>query len=128
MSHRSLGSALWGTAYLATMVVIVLLLFRARQWAIAELTKPREQDQWQHWRDDELRRDQTKQGPVRRRPPSSFEPPLLVLLRDNFAGVTVGVLVIASFLFGFTMVVIRGMRVAEPFDPSPPSADERPRV
>ena len=99
----------WLLAYAATLAVVIGALVWSRQWAMRELGSPEARRHWQQWRNEEIRRAERKQGPVRRRPPIAEEPPLLILLRDSFSGIVVGVVVIVSVLFGFVMYVARAL-------------------
>lgn len=105
LSWRNL---LWLAGYLSVLSLTVWLLLTARQWALAELARPEATARWEAWRSAEAERDRTA-DPVRRRIPRSAEPPALALLRDSFPGVTLGVVAIVSVLYGFLMIVVRGM-------------------
>jgi len=107
MSFIRWSVLVWAAAYLAFVIALFVSLLRAREWAIQELSSPEAQQQWQAWRDEELRRAQAQDGPVRRRPPSSAEPPLLVLLRDSFVGIVAGCLAIGSMLFAFLAFIVQ---------------------
>lgn len=109
MGKPSAALLLGVAGYLATLATIVLLLAWARQWAMDELARPDVQAQWQRWKAEETDRAEAAEGPVRRRPPKSDEPPLLVLLRDHFGGVLAGCLVLGSALYIFTAIVVQGV-------------------
>ena len=85
----------WLAAYAITLVVVVVLMVAATAQA-----------DWQAWRQSVP--NQTQSGGVKRRPPSSAEPPALVLLRDHFAVMIAGALLFSSLLFGAIMVAARG--------------------
>lgn len=86
-------------AYVATVLFVGAALWRARSWATAELSDADSVAKWQQWKADVVKENQRGGAPVERKEPKSDEPPALVLLRDGFAGVVGGVLVIGSFLF-----------------------------
>ena len=109
MRTLSLPNLLWLVAYLLVVTAIVGGLLYARRWVLAELDRPEARAQWEQWRADEIRRHEDQSGPVRRHPPVSREPPALVMLRDYFVASAVACLAIGSFLFGFFMLVLRGI-------------------
>jgi hypothetical protein len=79
-----------------------------RAWAVDELSTPEERALWQEWKTAASKQDGTT-GPVARRPPKSDEPPMLVLLRDNYAVIVVAALTFYSFLFALAVFIGRGM-------------------
>jgi hypothetical protein len=107
---RGPGSLIvWLVAYAVLVAAIALLLVHVRRRAIESLSGPEARAEWQRWKEDEERRHADELGPVRRRPPTSVEPPALVLLRDSFPGILAVSLLVVTFLFGFAMLVMRGM-------------------
>lgn len=128
MARVSLSNVAWALVYLVTMAAIVWALLTARRWALAELSRPEAQAQWDQWREEERQRAEAGEGPVARRPPKSIEPPALVLLRDSFAAIIASALVLATVMFAFVMLVVRGAwrspspapRLGETNSPSPP--------
>lgn len=113
MMLRSGWPWLTAAAYLVVILAVVQGLFQARRWAVDVLGTPEAQRQWQKWRVAEQRRAEEAGAPVRRRPPASAEPPLLVVLRDGFVGVVVGSVVIVSVLFAFLAFIVLGLRRQE---------------
>ena len=106
--YRTRAGQLAVVGYLPFAFVAVACLMYARDQVIAELGTPEALAQWRAWR-DEVRQHQEQSRPVaERRVPTSDEPPQLVLLRDHFAGVLGGTLVIVSFLYGFVAFVTVG--------------------
>lgn len=99
----------WLGCYLVFAGLVVGSLWYARAWALAELDRPAARAEWQRWQQEESQRAAESASPVARRIPKSAEPPVLVILRDSFAGVVVSCLVIGSFLFGFLVIVVRGV-------------------
>ena len=96
----------WLVAWLAVEIVVVGLVFQAREMALREMDTPEARAQWEAWR--EAKPNTTEQGGVRRRPPSSPEPPTLVLLRDHFGVILGGAVLFSSLLFGSVAIVVRG--------------------
>jgi hypothetical protein len=103
------GSLLWGVGWLALVIGSGFWLWRARENALLELADPGAQEAWEEWRQTVERQARNPDVPVRRKPPNSRQPPGAVLLRDAFAAVVAGVLVTASVLYGFLMMIVRGM-------------------
>jgi len=106
---------LWLACYFVLMGVIVWSMLAARQWALAELASPQANNDWQAWRED-VKRQQTESGPVRLRVPKSPEPPAAVLLRDNFAVLFAGAVVLSSFLFWVVAWFLTGAWTADGAD------------
>ena len=96
----------WLAAYLATIAALILGLLAVRRTTLHEMDTPEARAQWQAWRDAPVNQDGP--GPVRRRPPSSDEPPALVLMRDYFGVVMSASLVFGSLLFAAIMLAVRG--------------------
>jgi hypothetical protein len=93
--------------YFAMVVSLVISLVRLRESALRELDTPEAREQWTAWR--EAAPNQAEQGPVRRQPPRSAEPPELVLLRDYFGVVLTGSLLFSSLLFAAIAMAVRGV-------------------
>lgn len=102
------GIVLVVVCYLLTVAALVWGLIQARRHVIATLGTPEAKAEWQIWK-AETERQAKEPGPVRRKPVKSDEPPLLILLRDHFAGVALGVATITSFLYAFCVVIARGL-------------------
>lgn len=99
---------LWLVVYVTAMAGIVAGLFLARQRTIAALDSPDARAAWDEFRQsEEVRRNDG--GPVERRPPTSEEPPALVLMRDSFPAIVATALATGTFLFGFLVFVLRGL-------------------
>jgi hypothetical protein len=98
---------LWLAAYAATIAGVVILVLHVRGTTLREMDTPEARAQWQEWRQSSPNQDTT--GPVRRRPPSSAEPPALVLVRDYFALVMAGSILFSSLLFAAIMLAVRGV-------------------
>lgn len=99
---------IWLAAYLTVMAAVVLLLWHARRSVLSRLDDETGRDQWQEWKLKEEARSLEKKSPVERRPPTSNEPPAVILLRDHFAAIVVGCLAAGTVLFGFLTIAIRG--------------------
>ena len=103
---RRKANLFWLAAYLATMTALVLAVLEGRKSTLREMGTPEARTQWNAWRAAEPNQDTG--GPVRRQPPSSDEPPALVLMRDYFAMVMSGSLLFGSLLFAALMLAVRG--------------------
>ncbi|HEY2893221.1 MAG TPA: hypothetical protein VGJ16_03385 [Pirellulales bacterium] len=106
-SRARLGLALALVLYFVMVAALVISLTRLRESALRELDTPEARQQWTAWR--EAAPNQAEQGPVRRQPPRSAEPPELVLLRDYFAVVLTGSLLFCSLLFAAIALAVRGV-------------------
>jgi hypothetical protein len=98
---------LWLAAYVAYLAAVVALVFWARRTTLREMDTPEARAAWTTWR--EAPTNQAVDGPVRRRPPTSTEPPALVLVRDYFSVVMCGAIVFSSLLFAALMLAARGV-------------------
>ncbi len=101
---------LWGgaLAYAVLALGTWVALHYSRSYVLQTFATEEARAEWQTWR-DEAARQSGPAGPVRRRVPAIDEPPALVLLRDHFAGVALGVYVFVSLTFAFVALIIRGM-------------------
>ena len=79
--------------YVVWMSLLVGGLFWGRHVTFRDYAGPEARAKWQQFR-DEMKRV-SEDGPVKRRPPASDEPPALRLMRDHF-GVSLG----ATIVFG----------------------------
>lgn len=97
---------LWLIAYAIVLSVIVIGMLQIRRATLRALATPEAQAAWKDWREapPNVRDDL----PVRRRPPSSDEPPALVLLRDHFPVMLGAAVVFGSLLFGVLSLAARG--------------------
>jgi hypothetical protein len=105
----SAGLLLWLAAYAILMAALAVTLLYARRQVVAQLSSPKALADWQTWK-AETERQAQQPGASARRPVRSDEPPALVLLRDHFAPIMAMSLTVATFLFGFMMLVVRGVR------------------
>ncbi|HUY92992.1 MAG TPA: hypothetical protein VMV10_29955 [Pirellulales bacterium] len=101
------GLLLWLVAYLATMAGLAAALVYVRRQTVAQLSSPKAMADWQAWK-AETERQAERPGASGRRPVRSDEPPALVLLRDHFAPIMAMSLTVATFLFGFLAMILRG--------------------
>jgi hypothetical protein len=110
------AAALWLLAYLAVMGAVVGGMLYGRRQAQLVYGTGEAQTDWDAWR--EGAKQLAGEGPVKRRPPQSAEPPALVLMRDHFAACLGLALVLTSILFGTFMFFIRGaLATADPSRP-----------
>lgn len=98
---------------LAVMAATIWGMYRARNWALAELSSPESIQAWQEWKID-VEKQQERPGPVKRRPIKANEPPHLILLRDYFGAALIASLVVAVFIYGFAVLVLGGLRGKQP--------------
>lgn len=102
------GLVLWLAAYLATIGSLAAGLVYVRRQVVAQLSSPRALAEWQAWKAQTERQAQRPGLPARRAVRSN-EPPALVLLRDHFAPIMAMSLTVATFLFGFLAMILRGV-------------------
>lgn len=98
----------WLAAYVLLLATILAAMFWARPRVTRTFSDAETLASWEKWREDAARQ-QEGEGPVHRRKPVSPEPPALVLFRDHFYTCLIGLLVLGSALFGFLMIVVRGV-------------------
>lgn len=99
----------WGLGYVLLVGIAVFWLWSARQSVMARLENEAAQEQWQEFKAEATRNQDNLRAPVARKPPTSNEPPSLILLRDHFGGILAGVLVVLTFLYLFTVFIVRGV-------------------
>lgn len=102
------GLLVWLIAYLATMGALAAALVYVRRQVIAQLSRPQALADWQAWK-AETERQAERPGLPARRAVRSNQPPALILLRDHFAPIMAMSLIVATFLFGFLALILRGV-------------------
>jgi hypothetical protein len=105
--HRSTSIAI-AIAYAALIGAVTWGMWYARDVVAPQLDTEKGQHDWDEWR-HEASEQAAGKGPVTRREPKSFEPPLVVLMRDYFAVCLGGAIVFSSLLFAVFGFVIRGI-------------------
>jgi len=100
------GNLLWLAAYLIVLAGVVLVMLQVRRLTLRTLDTPEARAEWNAWRESppNVRTDL----PVRRRVPSSDEPPALILMRDYFPVIMASAAVFGSLLFAAIMFAVRG--------------------
>ena len=96
----------WLAVYLVYLAAIVGGMFWVRRTTLETMNTPEARAQWQAWRESEP--NQNQDGPVKRRPPSTAEPPALLLVRDHFAVILSGAVIFGSLLFAAILIAARG--------------------
>jgi hypothetical protein len=102
----------WIVGYAAMTSVVVWTMFAARERAIEQISTPQSVAQWHAWRED-VRQQQKRPGPVKRRVPKSTEPPALVLMRDYFSVSFVGALLFSTALYVVVAWFVTGVLTAK---------------
>jgi hypothetical protein len=97
---------LWLAVYVATLAGIAIFTIHLRDATLADDAQTRQS--WQQWRQAEVKRE-AEPGPIQRAPPKSREPPMVVLLRDNFGVILVASVVFPGIILGFLMIIVRGV-------------------
>jgi hypothetical protein len=92
------------TLYLSALVGIGLWTLHLRK---SELSDASGAD-WQAWRAEAAKEDGTH-GPIARQVPPSDEPPMRVLMRDNFPMIFGAAIMFPAIILGFFLLVLRGV-------------------
>ncbi len=104
---RRAATWFWLAAYLIAMTGIVLLVLQVRRTTLRDMGTPEAKAEWQAWRESEPNQSDT--GPVKRRPPTTAEPPALILMRDHFPVVMTAAVLFSSLLFAALGIAARGV-------------------
>jgi hypothetical protein len=96
----------WLAAYAVVVTAVVLGMLALRRAALATFDTPEARAEWEAWRQAEP--NQRDDLPVKRRPPSSPEPPTLVLMRDYFPVMLAAAVVFSSLLFAALSIALWG--------------------
>jgi hypothetical protein len=102
---RSIGW--WVAGYALLIAAAGWSVFAAKRWALAELSTPASTADWEAWRED-IRAQQDRPTPIRRRVPKSAEPPALVLTRDYFAVVMAAAVIFSSLIYWIMAWLVMG--------------------
>jgi len=106
VKSRRTANLVWLAVYLVTMIALVIYLLSFRAEVLREMDTPEARAEWQAWR--ESTPNQAVDGPVKRSPPTTDEPPQLLLMRDHFTVVMSGTVLFSSLLFVSIMYAVRG--------------------
>ncbi len=106
--RRQKAGLLWLVAYLATTALIVWAVYSLRARAMESLSTPEARRAAWDERRSSAAAEPPAAGGVARAPPTSPEPPGLVLMRDHFGVMLAAAIVSGSVLFGVLMIFIRG--------------------
>jgi hypothetical protein len=106
-AHRRKKYLLWLAAYLVVLAGVIVAMFQMRSITLRTMDTPEARADWQAWRDAPP--NQRTDLPVRRRAPSSDEPPALVLMRDYFGVMMTAAIVFSSLLFAAIAFAARGV-------------------
>lgn len=106
MPHRR-AWLLIGIGYALWLALMVGLLLKARDWAVAQTQAPDAKAAWDAWKQEVER--QNAEGAVKRKMPQSEQPPAVVLLMERFPGVMASCLVVGSFVYAFAAFLVWGV-------------------
>jgi hypothetical protein len=106
---RLVGSSAIGCClgWLAVAAAVSWGMVVVRARVLASIDNEAGRDAWRVWKEESQRQSQGT-GPVQRRAVESDEAPSVVLLRDHFAAALVSCLLVASAIWGFLWLTIRG--------------------
>jgi hypothetical protein len=100
------SNLLWLAVYAIAMTGVVWGMLQLRRATLRTMDTPQARADWQAWRDAPP--NQRDDLPVKRRPPSSNEPPSLILMRDHFPVMMSAAVVFGSLLFAAITILTRG--------------------
>jgi len=98
----------WLAAYLVWLIVVIAVLVGVRASRLEAWSRPETQARWREFQAGEEKRWGDATSPVRRRPAKGDASADVILLRDHFAAVAIGIITTGTFLFGFVAVLLRG--------------------
>jgi hypothetical protein len=80
----------------------------------ATLDNPESRAKWNEWREETVTLS-TSTSPEKRRPQKATEPPMLIMMRDNFAACVVTTVLMGTIAYWFVVLSARGaLRTPEP--------------
>jgi hypothetical protein len=108
--------AIWSiVGFVAFTAAIVAGLWYARGETIATFDNDPSRAQWKEWRDATIALSTSTRPAEVRNPTKAVEPPLLILMRDNFAATVVTTVLMGTILYWFVVLAARGaVRTPEP--------------
>lgn len=104
--------ATWPNAVtLFAYVMLLWLIYVGMDWgrtaALRDFDTPETRESWRQWKDDA--------GSIRgRRAPQATEPPAVLLMRDLFWTCVISAWIVATTLYLFVALVVRGMIGSQP--------------
>jgi len=107
---------IWSIAgFIAFTAALVAALCYARSQTIATFDNESSRAEWKEWRDKTVELSKSTRPAEVRRPAKAAEPPLLILMRDNFAAAVVTTVLMGTILYWFVVLAARGaIRTPEP--------------
>lgn len=94
--------------YVLFVVAICGGMITVRRQTLARLDTPQAMRQWQRWR-NATQNVVDGESPVKRRLPSTDEPPAVILMRDYFTTCLVGAVLFGTLLLVVTLILLRGI-------------------
>jgi hypothetical protein len=113
MSRILRNNLFWVAAYLVSLIVVIVVLVRVRSSRLEAWSRPETQARWREFQAGERKRWDDATSPVRRRPAKGDASADVILLRDHFGAVAIGIVATGTFLFCFVAVLARGSLVNE---------------
>jgi hypothetical protein len=98
--------------YIVLTAIIVGVMFLLRDSVVANLSTSEAKANWQGWR-TKAAQDDGMRSPIQRSVPRSAEPPALVLMRDYFTAVIVGLLLPITGLYVFVAWIALGLKYSQ---------------
>ena len=112
MSKLKSAGVLWLIGYLASMAIIVWLLWETRSNVLSNLNTEEQRQSWRDWTAASKSLSESNTAPVERRAAHGDEAPDIVLLRDYFGAIVATCLAIGTVLFVFIGFVLHGISTA----------------
>ena len=97
----------WWLVYLLLLAATAYGMLALRSWTLQTYDNDAASSEWQEWKEQATDMSQ-QSGPVKRKAPTSMEPPGLRLARDYFLACFAGGFCLAAVLLGVFLLMIRG--------------------
>jgi hypothetical protein len=108
----------WLVTYVVILCGIAFFTIHLRDTILTDNAETA--NSWEQWRQAEIQRE-GEPGPIQRAPPKSHEPPMVVLMRDNFGVILGASIIFPGIIIGFLIIVVRGvLRQSSSGTPSKP--------
>ncbi len=114
----------WWVVYIFLLMAVAGGLIAFRSWALTTYGSAAGVEEWQDWKEDATKMANAP-GPVKRKAPTSMEPPGLRLARDYFVACFAGGMTLAAVLIGVILLMLRGALSTPPLQIRDINSDSR---
>ena len=104
------------------MLGTALSMTKLRRWTVSTYATDESVEDWQVWRARALEMADDG-GPVRRRQPTTDQPPALIMMRDYFGTCMAGAILFITLLYFVCVIFVRGV-----FAVPPPPMDDAQEI